>query len=258
MPCLALLIIASFHCITKPPYQPGDHVQVFPRNVVNIEKLELFIGHLAGDLCLDSHIYVSFDDEEISSSELAVALPLLSQSLDHMISLEYFFEKQVALLAPISMQACSELADLAPSGKDKSVLDGLSKSAKDYERMNELTGLKWIDLFKIFPSLTKLVSISFLLCNMKMNHPRSYSISSCKAIVGSELHLCVGRFIYSRGGSAIEAGICSNFLTSVEPGDEIHFKIESAPSFHHPLDPSCPVIFICTGTGKSYILYTYI
>ena len=161
MPCLALLIIASFHCITKPPYQPGDHVQVFPRNVVNIEKLELFIGHLAGDLCLDSHIYVSFDDEEISSSELAVALPLLSESLDHMISLEYFFEKHVALLAPISMQACSELADLAPSGKDKSVLDGLSKSAKDYERMNELTGLKWIDLFKIFPSLTKLVWISF-------------------------------------------------------------------------------------------------
>ena len=57
----------------------------------------MFIGHLAGDLCLDSHIYVSFDDEEISSSELAVALPLLSESLDHMISLEYFFEKQLQI-----------------------------------------------------------------------------------------------------------------------------------------------------------------
>ena len=222
-----------------------------------MEELKLFVGHLAGDLSLDNHIHVSFDSEEISSSELAVALPLLSENLDRMTSLEYFFEKQVALLAPISMQACMELSALAPSGKDKSVLDGLSKSANYYERMNELTGLKWIDLFKTFPSLTKLVSISFLLCNMKMNHPRSYSISSCKAIVGSELHLCVGRFIYSRGGSKIEAGICSNFLTSVEPGDEIHFKIESAPSFHHPLDPLCPVIFICTGTGESS-LYKYI
>ena len=86
-----------------------------------------------------------------------------------------------------------------------------------------------------------------------MNHPRSYSISSCKAIVGSELHLCVGRFIYSRGGSHVEAGICSNFLTSVDEGDEVHFKIESAPSFHHPLDPSCPIILICTGTGVAPI-----
>jgi len=88
---------------------------------------------------------------------------------------------------------------------------------------------------------------------MKLNHPRSYSISSCKAIVGSKLHLCVGRFIHSRGGSHIEAGICSNFLTSVESGDEVHFKIESAPSFHHPLDPSCPIILICTGTGVAPI-----
>jgi len=47
----------------------------------------------------------------------------------------------------------------------------------------------------------------------------------------------------------MEAGVCSNFLTSVEPGDEICFKLDSALSFHHPLDPSCPIIFICTGTG---------
>ena len=156
------------------------------------------------------------------------------------------------------MQACHELAKLAPSGKDKSVLRGLSQSSSAYERMNSLTGLKWIDLFSVFPSLSKLVSMSFLLCNMKMNHPRSYSISSCKAIVGSELHLCVGRFIYSRGGSKLEAGICSNFLTTVEPGDEIHFKIESSPSFHHPLDPSCPIIFICTGTGETLTLLSFL
>ena len=192
---------------------------------------------------------MTFESEEIERSELEVALPLLAKSIDHCISLDYFFEQQVAILAPISMQACHELATLAPSGKDKSVLHGLSQSSSAYERMNSLTGLKWIDLFSVFPSLSKLVSMSFLLCNMKMNHPRSYSISSCKAIVGSELHLCVGRFIYSRGGSKLEAGICSNFLTTVEPGDEIHFKIESSPSFHHPLDPSCPIIFICTGTG---------
>ena len=88
---------------------------------------------------------------------------------------------------------------------------------------------------------------------MKMNHPRSYSISSCKAIVGSELHLCVDRFMFSRGRSKVEAGICSNFLTSVKPGDKIQFKIESTPSFHYPLNPSCPIILICAGTGVAPI-----
>ncbi len=72
-------------------------------------------------------------------------------------------------------------------------------------------------------------------------------------------------------------GVCSNFLTQVEPGktvrcaqllfdlnvqkilsnssahscvgDDILFSIESTPSFQYPLDPSCPIVFICTGTG---------
>jgi len=125
----------------------------------------------------------------------------------------------------------------------------LGKNKDDYEKMTSFTGLKWLDLFKIFPGLSGQVSIRFLLCSMKKNHPRSYSIASCKGVVGSQLHLCVGRYLYSRGGSNMERGICSNFLTNVDPGDEILFKLESAPSFHYPLDPSCPIIFICTGTG---------
>ena len=32
-------------------------------------------------------------------------------------------------------------------------------------------------------------------------------------------------------------------------GDEVLFKIESAPSFHYPLDPTSPLLFVCTGTG---------
>ena len=144
------LLKISLDSCGNPPYQPGDHVQVFPRNVVSISKLQSFLDNLDGDdLSLDSQMYVSFTSEDISSSELAVAFPLLSENLNHMISLDYFFEKQAAILAPISMQACLELSDLAPDGKDKKVLHGLSKSASEYERMNSLSGMKWIDLFKV-------------------------------------------------------------------------------------------------------------
>jgi len=237
----------------NPPYEPGDHIRVIPRNVISLEELQSFVSHLSssrdtGNLTLDDHIYVSFD-EDIPRSELAVSLPLLHGSLGQLFPLDYFFENQVALEAPISMQACLDLSGLASGAKDKAILKGIGYSKKEYENMSSLYGMKWIDVFKTFPSLSKRINLDFLLCNMKMNHPRSYSIASCKDIVGSELHMVVGRFIYSRGGSKIEVGVCSNFLTSVEPGDGICFKLDRVVSFHHPLDPSCPIIFICTGTG---------
>ncbi|KAL7542688.1 hypothetical protein ACHAXR_011997 [Thalassiosira sp. AJA248-18] len=233
----------------NPPYQPGDHIRVVPPNVISTEELETFVAHLSGDLSLDDHIYVSFENGDIPRSEIAISLPLLDECLDNLLPLNHFFETQAALEAPVSMQSCLDLACLATDAKDKAILDGIGHNAEQYENMTNISGMKWINLFRTFPSLAKQVSIDLLLCNMKTNHPRSYSISSCKAIVGQELHMVVGRFIYSRGGSKMEAGVCSTFLTSVEPGDNIQFKLESAPSFHHPPDPSCPIIFICTGTG---------
>ena len=78
------LVKIDLDCCGNPPYQPGDHVHVFPKNVVSNEKLEFFVSNLAGDLGLDSHIYVTFESEEIERSELEVALPLLAKSIDHM------------------------------------------------------------------------------------------------------------------------------------------------------------------------------
>ena len=223
--------------------------------MISLEQLQIFVSHLSrgkgetDSLSLDDHMFVSFENEDVPSSELAVANPLLFETLGNLMPLDYFFENQVALEAPMSMQACLDLSHLATCPKDRAVLKGIGTSKKEYENMRSLCGIKWIDCFRTFPSLSKQVCINFLLCNMKPNHLRSYSIASCKSVVGSELHIVVGRLLYSRGGSKKEAGVCSNFLTHVDPGDEILFKIESTPSFHYPLDPSCPIIFICTGTG---------
>lgn len=208
-----------------------------------------FIGHLSGSPSLEDHIYVSIENDNITSSELAVTLPLVKDCMGRLISLRSFFVERVAILDPMSMQACQELAVLAASEDDQSALMELGQDSKEYEKMVSGSGLKWLDLFQAYPSLSKRVSIQMLACYMRGNFPRSYSIASCKDVVGSELHLCVGRFIYSRGGSKMDVGVCSNFLTSLVPGEEVELKIESAPSFHHPLNPSCPIIFICTGTG---------
>ncbi|KAL7535297.1 LOW QUALITY PROTEIN: hypothetical protein ACHAXR_007456, partial [Thalassiosira sp. AJA248-18] len=190
----------------NPPYEPGDHIRVVPRNVISPEELETFAGHLSGDLSLDDHIYASFKNGDTPRSEIAISLPLLDECLDNLIPLDHFLENLAALKAPVSMQSCLDLACLATDAKDKAILDGIGRNTEQYENMCNLSGMKWIELFRTFPSLSKKVSIDLLLCNMKTNHSR------CKAIVGQELHIVVGRFIYSRGGSKMEAGVCSTFL----------------------------------------------
>jgi sulfite reductase alpha subunit-like flavoprotein len=226
----------------SPHYQPGDHVRVFPRNVIPEEQLQEFVHHLSGDHVFDDYIYVSLENERTPTSELAISLPLVHKCLSQLISLQYFFEKVAAILAPISNEALHELAELTSNDADRALLNGLTEIESKGE-------LRWIDLFETTPSLSKKVSIEFLLSNMKINHPRSYSISSCGETVGSELHLCVGRFLYNVFGEEQKVGICSDFLTSVEEGDEVLFKLESSPRFHYPPDRTAPLIMICTGTG---------
>ncbi len=233
----------------NPPYQPGDHVQVYPHNTISEEKLRAYIGHLAGELYLDDQIYITFESDEVSLAELAVTAPILYHNIDQLVSVESFLKTQASMEAPIPTQSCLDLAALATSAKDKALLKELGKDKVEYDKMISLSGMKWMDVFDIFPSLSGQVTLAFLLSSMKPNHPRSYSIASCKACVGSEIHLVVGRFLFSRGGSKTEVGVSSNFLTNVDIGDEISFKIERNPSFHYPLDPTAPLIFICTGTG---------
>ena len=233
----------------NPPYSAGDHVQVYPQNMISEEKLEAFIANLEGNLNLDDQMFVTFDEEEVSISELAATSPILHQDINQLVSIRYFLKTQASIDSPIPTQSCFDLSTLALGSKDAALLKGLGENKDEYDKMLSLCGMKWADLFDIFPSLSGQVSLSFLLSSMKMNYPRSYSIASCKTCVGSEIHLVVGRYIFSRGGSKKEVGVCSNFLTNVKEDDEIVFKIESNPSFHYPLNPRSPLIFVCTGTG---------
>ncbi|KAL9180658.1 hypothetical protein ACHAXT_011111 [Thalassiosira profunda] len=55
------LIKIDLQSCGNPPYQPGDHIRVFPRNVISLEELQSFVGHLGERVELDDHIWVSFD-----------------------------------------------------------------------------------------------------------------------------------------------------------------------------------------------------
>jgi hypothetical protein len=205
---------------------------VFPRNIIPVKQLRSFVTNLSGSRNLQDHIYVSLR-KETPSSDLSISLPLVNACLSQLISLEYLFEKVAAIMAPIPFSALHDLAQLTSNKADRDLLNGLTQA--ECKRV-----LRWIDLFESAPSLSKKVTIEFLLSNMTTNHPRSYSITSCKEAVGAELHLCVGRFLYGYGDE-VKVGVCSNFLTSVNKGDEVLFKLESSLGFHYPPRPNCSI-----------------
>lgn len=196
-------------------------LSVFPRNVVSMGTLKKFLGHLSKNLSIDDQIYVSFADDEIAMSTLRVHAPLLVTTLDTLMSLEDIFIDHAAIFNTISMEACQDLSFLAQDENEQMALAEFGWNEEKYDKAKREFGMKWIQIFDIFPSLSKMVSLEFLLCHLKTNHARSYSVSSCKVrtevrkyqeflhyfnflnlrffclsfqdIVGSELHLIVGR-----------------------------------------------------------------
>ena len=176
----------------SPPYEPGDHVRVFPNNSITETELGRFIGNLSDDIDLKDYVFIGYTGEA-AKQEIAVTYPLLHSSLDGLTSVNELFGRLVALDSSLTMQACEDLALQASSVKDRTLLLGISQDEQEYESMISLCGLKWKDVFSIFPSLCGRVPLALMLLHMKVNHPRSYSIASCKEQVGSELHLVVGR-----------------------------------------------------------------
>ena len=146
-------------------------------------------------MSLDDKIYVSLNDKEDSGlrSTVKVLLPVVYESLDKLIPLRQLFESDLAINASISIQACADLAKLASDAGEKRLLKGLGEDEEKWNSFVKDCGLKWINLFTLFPTVKEKVSLEFIICNMKKNHVRSYSIASCKSFVGSELHLVVGR-----------------------------------------------------------------
>jgi len=146
-------------------------------------------------LSLDDKIYVSLNDKDDPSlrSTVKVLLPVVYESLDKLIPLRQLFESDLAINASISIQSCADLAKLASDAGEKRLLKGLGEDEEKWNSFIESCGLKWIDLFTLFPSVKKKVNLKFIISNMKKNHVRSYSIASCKSFVGNELHLIVGR-----------------------------------------------------------------
>jgi hypothetical protein len=98
-------------------------VSVFPFNIIPAKQLENFVRNLSGDHDIQDHIYVSLR-KETPASELAISLPLVNKCLEQLISLEFLFSKMAAIMAPISVPALHDLAQLTSNETDIAFLNG--------------------------------------------------------------------------------------------------------------------------------------
>jgi len=242
-----LVRLSTAQC--QVPYKPGDHVMVMPPSKLAVCQNE--IQNFCRCICLnnapldpDQVFIVHGDGEALSKEKYA----LLHEIIEEYITPTTLFTSIAGILDPISMQDCLQLAKIA-SGKDRAELQYIGSKPSRYDEELKVTGLKWVNIFQRFASLTMKIPFLFMLSHIPLNHARYYSISSAKSFVGDEIHLTVGRRIYKSEDGKSHLGVASNFLSLCEEGQFVKFKVRSMPSFHMPMHPEDPVLMIATGSG---------
>jgi len=167
------LIKIDLEASGTPPYQPGDHARIYPRNKVKENKMKFFLKHLSGDLGLDDQIYAwNRSETDQNLEQISVASPLLYGVIGSLTRVRDLLEKEMAVHAPMSMHACLQLSKLATNEADATLLQTIGSNEAEYAAEISSSGLKWITMFDRFRSLSQQVDITFLLCYAKKNHVR--------------------------------------------------------------------------------------
>ncbi|TDL14869.1 riboflavin synthase domain-like protein [Rickenella mellea] len=78
--------------------------------------------------------------------------------------------------------------------------------------------------------------------------PRQFSIASSVKVHPKHIHLCVAIVQYRTKLKVPRRGVCTTYLSSLEPGHTLHICIQKGP-LSLPEDPSTPVICVGPGTG---------
>lgn len=152
------------------------------------------------------------------------------------------------------VQALRERCDLTiPSQRFLEFWAGASQSAELARQLQAdplaqrafLRGHQVRDLIASHPAR---VEAQALVDNLRPLQPRLYDLANSIARQEDELHLCVQLYRYEFGGRE-EAGIASDYLVQLQPGDQVRIYPHRNARFHLPEDQKVPLILIAEGTG---------
>lgn len=131
-------------------------------------------------------------------------------------------------------QALSEAPYLAE------IIAAGTKAQRAFLKEHQIIDL--LDRFPAHPQPQQLVD------SLRPLQPRLYDAANSLAAQSDELHLTVKAFHYPFGQRQ-EAGIASNYLLALQPGDQLQIYPHRNARFHLPEDPELPLVLIGDGTG---------
>ncbi|XP_060059986.1 nitric oxide synthase, inducible isoform X2 [Erinaceus europaeus] len=219
-------------------YLPGEHLGVFPSNQPVL--VQGILERVVDGPAPHQPVYLENLDETGSYWTKDKRLPSCSLSQ----ALTYFLD----ITTPPSQLLLRKLAQLTTDGAERQRLEELCQPS-EYNKWKFANSPTFLEVLEEFPSLQ--VPAGFLLSQLPLLKPRYYSISSSREHIPTEVHLTVAVLTYrTRGGQGpLHHGVCSTWLSSLEPQAPVPCFVRSASSFQLPKDASQPCILIGPGTG---------
>ncbi|XP_050666056.1 nitric oxide synthase-like isoform X2 [Leptidea sinapis] len=226
-------------------YDPGDHIGIMASN--RKEIVDIVLSKLKeADMC-----------------DKPVQLQVMKETLTPMGAVKTW-EKHERLPAVTIRELFTRFLDITtpPSTKVLKYLASVCSDKSDAECINELLedSNKYDDWrYHYYPHLGEILTqipsckpqTSILAALLPPLQPRFYSISSSPLAHPQRIHITVAVVIFKtqNGEGSTHYGVCSNYLQSLQPGDEVIAFIRRAPNFHMPSDISAPLILIGPGSG---------
>ncbi|KAJ8904035.1 hypothetical protein NDN08_000565 [Rhodosorus marinus] len=224
-------------------YSPGDVVYVYPRNPS--QAVESFLDMMR----LDGNQVVEI---EARGPSLNVRSPC---------SIREIVYGHLDLLGTPSRRFMEKLSGYAVEERERERLSYLASeegSGELYQYAvseSRSTALVFRDFPSVRPGLSDLLGL------VPRLRPRAFSIASSSRATPGEIHLCAAivRYRTSLPNLPERVGLCSGFLSQLDPNDLVPFRITRG-TLNFPNEPCGPVIMVGPGTGiapfRAFLLHS--
>jgi NADPH-ferrihemoprotein reductase len=222
-------------------YVTGDHVWVLPRNAPHLVTRAAQLLGVEPDL---DHLMVIHGVENTD-----VTPPFMGTDTVHTLrdALSMYFD----LTGPPTRTALMVLASAAGDEAEKRALTELATSTSAGRAAYKATvtdhWLSVVGVMERFPSARPDLGV-FLASVASRIQPRAYSISSSSLLHPKHVHITCAVVSEDVAKSKKFGGLCSTYLASLQPGDEIRVYTRTS-HFRLPSQRETDIVMVGPGTG---------
>ncbi|CAG9096154.1 unnamed protein product [Plutella xylostella] len=238
-------IFVDLEPIEHIKYDPGDHVGIMACN-----RKEIVDAVLAKLTDVDDY------DKPVQLQNMKETLTVTGAFKNwhrheriSAMTVRDIYTRFLDITTPPSISVLKYLASKCSNENEANELKKLVAVTEEYDDWRHFHYPNLAEVLEMFPSCKPKGSL--LAAILPPLQPRFYSISSSLLAHPNRVHLTVAVVRYNtRDGEGPEHyGVCSTFLQTRKPGDEVFAFIRRAPSFHMPKDITAPIILVGPGTG---------